>query len=380
MNLKQPIMYTALVFLLFMVMLGGSSKLSAYPAQIAAPYKATDVPGSIVPDQHMPVKSAPPLNLSLVADGYAHEPDQDEIETQPVREINLKIRRGHNLFTILRRQGVRTSQIDTLARSINEVYNLRDLKPGRALQLFLSRSKPIQIVRLTYAIDATTRLEVRNHQGVFYTFRQSLHQDVTLPAPAAIETDIWPDLNASFLPYTEPLVADEDMLPGADEPTPNMDTEVRKTTERPTLARKSLRTMKMFLKAPLRYRRISSGYSLHRQHPIYHVPKPHLGIDYAAPMGTAVHSVGLGTVVFVGWSQGFGRCVHIRHPQGYTTYYGHLSRFAQDLPVGRRIEKGHVIGYVGRSGIATGPHLDFRVSHNGRFINPVKLGAIKRPV
>jgi murein DD-endopeptidase MepM/ murein hydrolase activator NlpD len=144
--------------------------------------------------------------------------------------------------------------------------------------------------------------------------------------------------------------------------------------------RKTLDRKKLFLNAPLRYRRISSGFSHNRKHPVYHVRRPHLGIDYAAPMGTAVHTVGQGTVTFVGWSKGFGRCVHIRHPHGYTTYYGHLSRYANGIGVGKRIKRGSVIGYVGRSGIATGPHLDFRLSHRGRFINPLSLGKIKKPV
>ena len=144
--------------------------------------------------------------------------------------------------------------------------------------------------------------------------------------------------------------------------------------------RRAVAHKKMFLMAPLRYNRISSGYTHNRKHPVSHIRRPHLGIDYAAPMGTAVFAVGQGTVVYVGWTRGFGRCVHIRHPHGYTTYYGHLSRFAKGMSVGKRVAQGRVIGYVGMSGVATGPHLDFRVSHKGRFINPLSLGAIKKPV
>jgi murein DD-endopeptidase MepM/ murein hydrolase activator NlpD len=128
----------------------------------------------------------------------------------------------------------------------------------------------------------------------------------------------------------------------------------------------------MFLKAPLQYRRISSYFSYHRFHPILKYVRPHLGIDYAAPTGTPVSAVADGVVTFKGWNAGYGNFVEIKHQMGYVTTYGHLSRFG-NIYVGKRVKQGDVVGYVGMTGIATGPHLDFRVKKNGQFINYLKI-------
>ncbi len=129
----------------------------------------------------------------------------------------------------------------------------------------------------------------------------------------------------------------------------------------------------MFLKAPLQYRRISSYFSYKRFHPILKYVRPHLGIDYAAPSGTPVSTVADGVVVYKGWKGGYGNFVEIKHANSYFTSYGHLSRFAPSIYVGKRVKQGDVIGYVGMSGIATGPHLDFRIRQGDRFINYLKL-------
>jgi murein DD-endopeptidase MepM/ murein hydrolase activator NlpD len=134
---------------------------------------------------------------------------------------------------------------------------------------------------------------------------------------------------------------------------------------------KSLR--KAFLKSPLRYRRISSYFSSRRFHPILKIYRPHYGVDYAAPVGTPVESVGDGRVTFIGWKSGYGRYIRVRHNHVYQTGYGHLSRFARGLKKGSRVRQGDVIGYVGSSGLATGPHLDFSMIRNGKFINPLTV-------
>jgi len=128
-----------------------------------------------------------------------------------------------------------------------------------------------------------------------------------------------------------------------------------------------------FLKAPLSYRRISSGFTRRRLHPILKVVRPHLGVDYAAPGGTPVSSTGDGTVAFAGYKGPNGKLVIVRHGRGYSTSYGHLSRFAKGIRAGTRVRQGDVIGYVGATGRATGPHLDYRMKHNGAFINPLKV-------
>lgn len=128
-----------------------------------------------------------------------------------------------------------------------------------------------------------------------------------------------------------------------------------------------------FLHSPLDYTRISSGYSLRRFHPILKVHRPHRGIDYAAPAGTAVRAVADGVVAMAGWSGEGGKTVEIRHDARVSTRYHHLSRYARGIRPGRRISKGQVIGYVGSTGLSTGPHLDFRVLRNGRPMNPLAL-------
>jgi murein DD-endopeptidase MepM/ murein hydrolase activator NlpD len=130
-----------------------------------------------------------------------------------------------------------------------------------------------------------------------------------------------------------------------------------------------------FLKAPLRFTRISSRYSAARLHPILKVRRPHHGIDYAAPAGDPVWSVGDGQVIYRGWAGGFGNLVKVRHKNGYVSYYAHLSRFARGLRVGSQVQQKQVIGYVGQTGLATGPHVCFRISHDGHYVNPAELRA-----
>ncbi len=130
---------------------------------------------------------------------------------------------------------------------------------------------------------------------------------------------------------------------------------------------------KTFLKAPLNYKRISSTFSYARKHPVYHVVRPHTGVDYAAPAGTPVVALGDGVVTFRAYKGGGGNTIRIRHNSTYETAYLHLSRYAKGLKVGLYVKQGEVIGYVGSTGASTGPHLDFRVWKNGTPVNPLTL-------
>ena len=124
-----------------------------------------------------------------------------------------------------------------------------------------------------------------------------------------------------------------------------------------------------FLKAPLQFKRISSYFTKKRFHPILKYYRAHEGIDYAAPIGTPVSAVGDGTVTKSQYSGGYGNLVIIKHPNGYETYYGHLSKYGKGIKKGVRVKQGQVIGYVGSTGLSTGPHLDFRIKKNGSFFN-----------
>lgn len=130
---------------------------------------------------------------------------------------------------------------------------------------------------------------------------------------------------------------------------------------------------KAFLKAPLSYSRVSSGFSYSRRHPITRRVQPHTGVDYAAPSGTPVMSIGDGVVTSCKYEGAGGNTVRIRHNSVYSTAYLHLSRYAPGLKAGQRVRQGDVIGYVGSTGRSTGPHLDFRVWKNGTPVNPLKM-------
>jgi murein DD-endopeptidase MepM/ murein hydrolase activator NlpD len=130
---------------------------------------------------------------------------------------------------------------------------------------------------------------------------------------------------------------------------------------------------RQFLMAPLRHARISSSYSSARLHPILKVTRPHHGIDYAAPSGTPVWAVADGEVTYRARAGGFGNLLKIRHASGYVSYYAHLSRFAKGLKLGQKVAQKQLIGYVGQTGLATGPHLCFRIAKNGQYVNPARL-------
>ncbi len=132
---------------------------------------------------------------------------------------------------------------------------------------------------------------------------------------------------------------------------------------------------KAFLKAPLKYNRISSRFSYNRFHPILKIWRPHSGVDYAAPTGTPIHSIGEGIIIARGYTKSAGYYIKIKHNGVYTSGYNHLSKYASGMKVGRKVNQGQVIGYVGSTGYATGPHLDFRIWKNGKLTDPLKIKA-----
>jgi len=138
---------------------------------------------------------------------------------------------------------------------------------------------------------------------------------------------------------------------------------------------KSMR--KTYLKAPVKFSRISSRFQLRRKHPVLGFTRAHRGVDYAAAAGTPIHAVGDGRVVYAGWKGGYGRFILIRHLNSrHSTAYGHMRAYARGMRAGKRVRQGQVIGYVGMSGLATGPHLHFEFRVGGRAVNPL---TIKRP-
>jgi murein DD-endopeptidase MepM/ murein hydrolase activator NlpD len=130
---------------------------------------------------------------------------------------------------------------------------------------------------------------------------------------------------------------------------------------------------KQFLRSPLEFSRVTSRFTSSRFHPVLKTYRPHYGVDYGAATGTPVRVTASGSVVSAGWTNGGGKTVKVRHPNGYQTAYLHLSRYAAGIRPGARVRQGEVIGYVGATGLATAPHLDYRVQHNGRYIDPLSV-------
>ena len=128
-----------------------------------------------------------------------------------------------------------------------------------------------------------------------------------------------------------------------------------------------------FMRAPLHYKRISSKFSLHRWHPILHKYRPHFGVDFAAPLNTPIYAIADGKIKLKEWVHGYGRTIYIRHNLEYSSRYAHLNKYAKGLKVGEQVRKGQIIGYLGKSGLATGPNLHFEIRKFGIPRNPITL-------
>ena len=130
---------------------------------------------------------------------------------------------------------------------------------------------------------------------------------------------------------------------------------------------------KAFLRTPVKFARISSRFSLSRRHPVLHKFRAHKGVDYAAARGTPVRASGNGRVIFSGRKGGYGKTLVLQHGSAYTTLYAHLNGFAKGVRKGRRVEQGQIIGYVGSTGLATGPHLHYEFRVRGVHRDPLKV-------
>jgi murein DD-endopeptidase MepM/ murein hydrolase activator NlpD len=137
---------------------------------------------------------------------------------------------------------------------------------------------------------------------------------------------------------------------------------------------------KTFLRTPVKFTRISSGFTLARRHPILNTIRAHRGVDYAAPMGTPVRATADGKIQTVGSGAGYGNLVEIRHGDSYSTLYGHLARFARGIKRGSSVDQGEIIGYVGQTGLATGPHLHYEFRINGIHRDPLKVVLPRLPI
>jgi murein DD-endopeptidase MepM/ murein hydrolase activator NlpD len=319
-------------------------------------------------------------------------------------------RRGDSFFDALLGMGIPAQQIDAILRAGKTVYDLAQVAPGRQVRFMVDQTSGL-VQWLEYEIGGLKRLkieregdrflatsepipvqtEVRFAEGVVVDNLYNAARKARVPHEVILDfADLFAwdiDFSQETVPGDRFRVVYEVLLREGKlfDTGKILAAEYFHQGERfqtfyyapkgkadGYFDSKGTSVKKAFLKSPLRYRYISSGFSYDRYHPILHVRRPHLGVDYAAPRGTPVMAAADGRVRFKGWKGGFGNCIILRHPNGYSTLYGHLQGFAAGLHAGQRVDQKEIIGYVGSTGISTGPHLHYTFMRHGVPINPVQ--------
>lgn len=338
----------------------------------------------------------------------------------PVNDYDVDfgvVKRNQSLSTILEQHGFSAKQVYQLAESSRKVFDVRKIKSGQAYAVFSTRDSLPQTVYFVYEIDPRSYV-VFDLKGDSAKIGNNPVEWRRKEVRGNVESSLW---NAMVANNTDPLLAvdlakifgwtidffglqkrDEFRVLYKQEYVDNQslsnfsiigalfrhgdsayyaipflqDGEVLFYNERG----KSLEGA--FLKAPLDYFRISSRFSNSRYHPVLKIYRAHHGVDYAAPVGTPVYAIGSGTVIAKGYQgKGGGNYLKIKHNGTYTTSYMHLSRFEKGVKIGSRVAQKEVIGYVGSTGLSSGPHLDFRVYENERPINPLTIKSQpKKPI
>ncbi len=362
----------------------------------AAVLLALGVVGLAVPTR----EPAPPASTEAPAPAPAAAP-----EAAPPVEITLK--RGETLETALRRGGLERAEAAAIVAGLRGQVNLRRLAPGERLSV--KPAAPDGAPEITWTRSPAERYEIRSTDGRWTV--AAVRPDVETRV-AAIAGEVRDSLFASVerLGETAGLTARlvslfewdfdfaADSLPGdrfrflvekryvGDELLGYGDILVAQyaSAGRPVLTSVAFEeaggradyfdasgrsVKKMFLRAPLDFTRVTSGFSHARHHPILGGLRPHLAVDYGAPVGTPVRAVADGVVTMAGWDGGYGLSISLRHARGYETMYNHLSRL--DVKRGERVRQRQIIGRVGTTGLSTGPHLDYRVRKAGVFVNPL---------
>lgn len=324
-----------------------------------------------------------------------------------VRE-NEVIRKNENLASILQSRGIDYRQVYSLTQKAHGVFDLRRLKAGNPYTLLYAPGAPepsyfiyeenyrthvcFSLTDSLWVGRAEIPLEIQE-RFVDITISSSLWQDLEetgynpLVANGLSEVFAWTvdffglQKGDTFRAYYQayllkgkeveagPILAASFIRAGR---TQNAFRYLQDSVPG-YWDQEGVNLQRAFLKAPLKFSRISSGFSYARRHPITRIVRPHTGIDYAAPAGTPVMSIGEGKVVERTYTRAGGNTVRIKHNSVYTTAYLHLSRFASGLTVGKHVAQGETIGFVGSTGSSTGPHLDFRVWRNGKPINPLTM-------
>jgi murein DD-endopeptidase MepM/ murein hydrolase activator NlpD len=344
---------------------------------------------------------------------YSDEPELKRaapVAAEESARIGVKLRRGETLASVLTRFGVKPPSAHAIVDKVRPFLNPRKIRPGHDVQLVLSpEGKTVQEVELPVE-DSIVRVKstadgwlaerqevpfVRDTRVIRGTIKGSLYQSGVavgltpqhiLDLAKIFEYDV--DFFADFRPGDAFYVALEELryadgrraagrilaaeLESGDE-TFSTFYYVAKDGRGSYYDGEGQAARRSFLRAPLSYLRISSPFSLNRRHPIFRTVRPHMAIDYAAPAGTPVVAIGKGRVEFAGWRNGYGNVVDIRHSGEYTSRYAHFSRFAKGIRRGKTVDAGDIVGYVGQTGHATGPHLHFEFLRGGQKINFLSL-------
>lgn len=333
------------------------------------------------------------------------------IPTDSFNMISGHIKRNGFLSEILLKHGVTMQEIDQTLKNSSKVFNVRSIRSGNNYILFCDKDSLERARYLVYEHDPTNNYVFSFNDSLNITrFSKKITRKIQY-ASITIETSLWYAMKAEGLPLqlTNDLsevfawtvdffglkkgdnfkvIYEELFIDGKPFGSGNIygaqfNGSGTSITAIPFIQDdkesffdsngNSLR--KAFLRAPLQFSRISSHFSSARMHPILRIVRPHYGVDYAAPVGTPVHAIGDGRVISATNEGGSGRMVKIRHNSVYTTGYMHLSRFGDGISAGKYVKQGDIIGYVGTSGLSTGPHLDFRFYKNGSPVDPLKVEA-----
>lgn len=357
-------------------------------------------------------KNQEPLNTSPVPEVI---PEPVLMYGLPVDSFTIessKVKRNQNLSDILVAKGISYQAIDQIARKSKPIFDVRKLKYRNPYYFFLKKDSAKTPEYFVYEIDNTDYVVYQLQDSLNIYRGQKPVRTVLKEASGTIKSSLWNtmvdnnlnpvlanDLSEIYawtidffgiqkgdrfrVIYEENYVdstsiglgkiyACDFQHMGDDYYAFLFDQD--STESYYDEQGKSLK--KAFLKAPLKYSRISSRFTNSRYHPVLKIRRPHHGVDYAAPTGTPVHSIGDGVVTRKGYQKmGGGNYLYIKHNSVYTTSYMHLHGYAKGIYPGVRVKQGQLIGYVGKTGLATGPHLDFRVYRNGKAMDPLKLKA-----
>jgi len=329
-------------------------------------------------------------------------------DTAPWKTISVKS--GDTLSEMFQRAGLGTKDIYSLLHSSKQAQALATLKPGQQLAFLIGEDKQLQKLKLVKSPLENIEF-VKNPNGYSFQIEQRT-PDVTLNfAKITIDSSLFQSASKVGIPDnlamelasvfgwdvdfvldihngdTFNFVYEERMLDGKKigngdivaaefnkkgasyQAVRYIDQNGNSRYFTPT----GMSMKKEFLRTPVDFAQISSPFNLNRMHPILHKIRAHKGTDYAAPMGTPVHATGNGRVTYAAWKGGYGNTIQIQHGQVYETVYGHLSKYARGIKEGSKVTQGQVIGYVGMTGLATGPHLHYEFHVNGQVKNPVTV-------